>query len=102
MVDLQTKNLAQITPPDIYVYEYDWTPDSKGWVAIAAHGSGDNNWWIARLYAVDAASGRMRELYKPKWQIADPHVSPDGKSVVFIEVMGGVERRNFDRRHILE
>jgi dipeptidyl aminopeptidase/acylaminoacyl peptidase len=85
VVDLQTKNLAQITPPDIYVYEYDWTPDSKGWVAIAAHGSGDNNWWIARLYAVDAASGRMRELYKPKWQIADPHVSPDGKSVVFIE-----------------
>jgi dipeptidyl aminopeptidase/acylaminoacyl peptidase len=27
----------------------------------------------------------MREIYKPKWQIADPHVSPDGKSVALIE-----------------
>ena len=27
----------------------------------------------------------MREIYKPKWQIAEPHVSPDGKSVAFIE-----------------
>lgn len=85
VVDLQTKKLAQITPADIYIYEYDWMPDSKGWAATAAHGSGDNNWWIARLYAVDAASGRMREIYKPKWQIADPHVSPDGTSVAFIE-----------------
>ncbi len=85
VVDLQTKELAQITPADVYVYEYDWTPDSKAWVATAAHGAGDNNWWVARLYTIDAQSGTMREIYKPKWQIAEPHVSPDGKSVAFIE-----------------
>jgi dipeptidyl aminopeptidase/acylaminoacyl peptidase len=85
VVDLQTKKLAQVTPPDVYVYEYDWTPDSQEWAATAAHGSGDNNWWIARLYMVDVASGRMREIYKPTWQIAEPHVSPDGASVAFIE-----------------
>ena len=34
---------------------------------------------------VDAANGQMREIYKPKWQMAEPHVSPDGKSVAFIE-----------------
>jgi dipeptidyl aminopeptidase/acylaminoacyl peptidase len=85
VVDLASQKLTQVTPPDVYVYEYDWTPDSKGWAAIAAHGSGDNNWWIARLYAIDAANGQMREIYKPKWQIADPHVSPDGNSVAFIE-----------------
>ena len=85
VVDVATKKLAQVTPTDVYVYEYDWTPDSKAWVASAAHGSGDNNWWLARLYAVDAANGEMREIYKPKWQIAEPHVSPDGKSVAFIE-----------------
>ena len=85
VIDLATKRLTQITPADVYVYEYDWTPDSKGWAAIAAHGSGDNNWWIARLYSIDATDGQMREIYKPKWQIAEPHVSPDGKSVAFIE-----------------
>jgi dipeptidyl aminopeptidase/acylaminoacyl peptidase len=84
-VDLATKGLAQVSPADVYVYEYDWLPDSSGWVATAAYGSGDNNWWIAHLYAVNGAGGAMREIYKPKWQIAEPLVSPDGKSVAFIE-----------------
>jgi dipeptidyl aminopeptidase/acylaminoacyl peptidase len=84
-VDLATKSLTEVTPSDVYIYEYDWMPDSKGWAAIAAHGSGDNNWWIARLYTIAADGGQMREIYKPRWQIAEPHVSPDGKSVLFIE-----------------
>jgi dipeptidyl aminopeptidase/acylaminoacyl peptidase len=85
IVDLQSKVMKAMSPDDVYVYEYDWMPDSKGWVVTAAHGAGDNNWWIARLYTIGAAGGQMREIYKPKWQIADPHVSPDGKSVAFIE-----------------
>jgi dipeptidyl aminopeptidase/acylaminoacyl peptidase len=85
VLDVATMKLTQVTASDVYVYEYDWTPDSKAWVVSAAHGSGDNNWWLARLYAVDAGNGEMREIYQPKWQIAEPHVSPDGKSVAFIE-----------------
>jgi dipeptidyl aminopeptidase/acylaminoacyl peptidase len=84
-IDLSTGRLTQVTPADVYVYEYDWTPDGESWAAIAAHGSGDNNWWIARLYLVSAQTGKMREIYKPKLQIGDPHVSPDGKNVAFIE-----------------
>ena len=84
-VNVQTKALNQITPADVYVYEYDWAPDGKSWAATAAHGSGDNNWWIARLYRIDVDGGQLHEIYKPKWQIAEPHVSPDGKQVAFIE-----------------
>jgi len=84
-IDLRTNRLAQVTPADVYVYEYDWTPDGQGWAATAAHGSGDNNWWIARLYLVNAQTGEMHEIYKPKLQIGDPQVSPDGKNVAFIE-----------------
>jgi dipeptidyl aminopeptidase/acylaminoacyl peptidase len=84
-VDLSTDHLTQVTPADMYVYEYDWTPDGEAWAASAAHGSGDANWWIARLYRVNSQSGEMREIYKPKLQIAVPRVSPDGKSVAFIE-----------------
>ncbi len=84
-IDLATNVLTQVSRPDVYVYEYDWLPDGSGWAATAAHGSGDNNWWIARLYVVNGVSGALREIYKPKWQIAEPHVSPDGESVAFIE-----------------
>ncbi|MGA9786575.1 MAG: prolyl oligopeptidase family serine peptidase [Candidatus Sulfotelmatobacter sp.] len=84
-IDLSTDRLTQVTPADVYVYEYDWTPDGQAWAASAAHGSGDANWWIARLYLVNAQTGEMREIYKPKLQIAVPRVSPDGKNVAFIE-----------------
>src|SRR5262249_24321352 len=85
VVDLPSGSVRQVSPPDLYVYEYDWRPDGKAFVTSAAHGSGDNNWWIAELYAVDAASGEARSLYKPKLQITQPHWSPDGGSVAFIE-----------------
>ncbi len=84
-IDLATDHLTQVTPADMYVYEYDWTPDGQGWAAIAAHGNGDANWWVARLYMVNAQSGEMREIYKPELQTANPRVSPDGKDVAFIE-----------------
>ena len=84
-IDLSTNVVTQVTPTDVYIYEYDWTPDGQSWVATAAHGNGDANWYIARLYRVDATSGQMSELYVPKLQIAEPRVSPDGKNVAFIE-----------------
>jgi dipeptidyl aminopeptidase/acylaminoacyl peptidase len=83
--DLSTDHLAQVTPADVYVYEYDWTPDGQSWAATAAHGNGDANWWIAHLYLINARTGEMRDIYKPKLQLADPRVSPDGKNVAFIE-----------------
>jgi dipeptidyl aminopeptidase/acylaminoacyl peptidase len=84
-IDLPTDHFAQVTSGDVYVYEYDWSRDGKSWVASAAHGNGDANWWVARLYVVNAQNGEMREIYKPVLQIANPRVSPDGKNVAFIE-----------------
>lgn len=84
-LDLSNDHVSQLTPADMYVYEYDWTPDGKSWVATAAHGVGDDNWYIAHLYRFDSQSGECHEIYKPKLQIAYPRVSPDGKSVAFIE-----------------
>jgi len=79
--------LKFVSPPDLFIYEYDWQPGGNGFVATGAHGNGDDNWWVARLYAVDRASGAAREIYKPALQINAPHVSPDGKTVAFI---GGI------------
>jgi|SRR5579871_199404 len=84
-IDLGTNGLNQLTPADMYVYEYDWTPDGRSWVAVAAHGSGDANWYVARLCRIDTHSGATQEIYAPKYQIAKPTVSRDGKNVAFIE-----------------
>ena len=72
-----------VSPPHLYVYEYDWTPDG-GFVATAAPGNGDSNWWVAKLWRFDG--GRQRVLFAPgpREQLASPVVSPDGRRVAFI------------------
>jgi dipeptidyl aminopeptidase/acylaminoacyl peptidase len=84
ILDFSSGEMQIRSPPDLHVYEYDWSPDSRRLVAIAAHGSGDNNWYIAQLYTVDAASGQTSSILKPGMQIAVPRWSPDGKRIAFI------------------
>ena len=73
-----------VSPADTFIYEYDWTPDGKGFVVTSAKGNGDNNWWIATLGHVELATGKLRVLAAPKMQMNMPHVSPDGRTVAFI------------------
>jgi len=76
--------LRLVSPPDSYIYEYDWMPDGRGFVATSAKGNGDNNWWVATLGHVDVHSGALRIIAAPRLQISLPHVSPDGRSVAFV------------------
>jgi Tol biopolymer transport system component len=57
VVDITNGKLRQVSPPDLHVYDYDWSPDDKTFVATAAPGPGDNNWWIAQIYTIDIAKG---------------------------------------------
>jgi dipeptidyl aminopeptidase/acylaminoacyl peptidase len=85
VVEVATGRLQQASPAEIHVYDYDWSPDDEMFVATAAPGPGDNNWWIAQIYAVDIATGEAKSIYKPSLQVAVPRWSPEGKSIAFIE-----------------
>ena len=82
----QRRAVRQVSPADLYVYEYDWSPDGKRFAATAAHGVGDNNWWLADLYTVSAAASDTKVVFHPgpQQQMENPRWSPDGKSIAFI------------------
>ena len=81
----------QVTPANLHVYEFDWSPDAKALAYIAADPPGENNWWVARLYT-QPLDGAPKAILAPAdvagplhgLQIAVPRWSPDGKTVAFI------------------
>ena len=84
VVDAAGGPLREVSPADLYVYDYDWSPDGSSLAAEAARGSGTNNYWIAELFVVDATSGQTQSIWKPPLQIANPRWSPDGTSIAVI------------------
>jgi dipeptidyl aminopeptidase/acylaminoacyl peptidase len=79
--------LRWVSPPDLFVYEYDWRAGGKGFIGTAASGDGDNNWWTAKLYAFPENGVDARVVYTPadaRQQLAMPKVSRDGSRVAFI------------------
>jgi dipeptidyl aminopeptidase/acylaminoacyl peptidase len=97
-----------LTPANLHIYEFDWSPDSKSLAYIAADPPGENNWWVAKLYTQPVTAGAPG-LASETWdstnpksettailspstipgplhglQIAIPRWSPNGKSIAFI------------------
>ena len=84
VVDLASGRVRLVSPSDLYVYEYDWSPDGKAVVGTGAYGPGDDNHYIAQLYTINLESGKATSIYKPDLQITAPRWSPDGKQIAFI------------------
>jgi dipeptidyl aminopeptidase/acylaminoacyl peptidase len=90
-VDAASGALTEITPAELYVYEFDWSPDSSKVAYVAAPPPGENNWWVAKLYTqpitghptaildTQTVPGPLHGL-----QIAVPRWSPDGSRIAFI------------------
>src|SRR3989442_1935342 len=63
---------------------YDWTPDGKTLVCDGLRDTtGDGQYRVARIYALDVATGAIRMLVSRPGYWADPTVSPDGRTVAF-------------------
>ncbi len=84
IADVGAGTLKIVSPANLFVYDYDWSPDGKTFAAEAVEGSGTDNYWTAKLYTVDASSGAAKILWKPESQIACPRWSPDGKRIAVI------------------
>ncbi|MGZ3444560.1 MAG: S9 family peptidase [Myxococcaceae bacterium] len=85
VVPAEGGRLVSISPEDLFIYEYAWSPDGTTFAATGAHGSGDDNWWSAELFIVPTAGALARVIHHPALQICEPTWSPDGSRIAFIE-----------------
>jgi dipeptidyl aminopeptidase/acylaminoacyl peptidase len=100
-VNVATGEGAWLTPANLHVYEFAWSPKSGEITFTGANPPGENNWWVAQLYTENTAesggnntSGRFfpKVVFDPNTtktalhglQIAVPRFSPDGKQIAFI------------------
>jgi len=95
VVTVASREVVQVTPATLHVYEFDWAPDSKRIAYVAANPPGENNWWVAQLYTQNIVEGGARgprSILNPSQvmgelhglQIAVPRWSPDGRRIAFI------------------
>ena len=94
VVEPATGGVKSVSPANLFVYDYDWSPDGRLFAAEAAEGSGTNNYWIAQLYAIPSDGGPARSLWKPPLQIAKPRFAADGKSIFVIHGLMSDEGSN--------
>ena len=105
-VNVATGETNWLTPANLHVYEFDWSPSSHQIAFIAANPPGENTWWIAKLYTAnftrdiatqgantsDRVNEELHVVFDPNTtttalhglQIAVPRYSPDGKRIAFI------------------
>ena len=84
LIDVASGKVRQLSPGDLYIHEYSWSHDSRNFVATAAPGPGDNNWYIAQIYTIAVDTGKTTSILKTTMQVANPVWSPDGKRIAFI------------------
>ena len=59
-----------LTPASLYVYEFDWSPDSQSLAYVAADPPGENNWWIAKLYTQSVSAPSTFSAVAPSHESA--------------------------------
>ncbi|APR86332.1 tolB protein precursor [Minicystis rosea] len=83
VLDLATGDQRAVSPPDLHVHEYDFTPDGQSFIGVVSPRAPRPDWFRATLQVFTGSTARI--LHKPARQLGDPQVSPDGKLVAFIE-----------------
>ena len=85
-INLETRELACVSPDNLQIWEFAWHPDSAQIAAIVSNEPYEWAWYSNRLVRFKL-HGPAMTLWQSKRQIALPGWSPNGSQVAFISSM---------------
>lgn len=83
VLDVQTKEIKQITSGPYDCREPEWSPDGKHIAFVSARYEGHEFSSIRDIYVVPAEGGEMRKVTSSDTVLGGPRFSPDGKWIAF-------------------
>jgi dipeptidyl aminopeptidase/acylaminoacyl peptidase len=84
LADVATGATAEVGPPGLSVWEFDWDGADLV-VAITAEDPSGSGWYWPTLRRLDLDDRTSTELYRPTWALEGLALSPDGGRVAVVE-----------------
>src|SRR6266567_4240111 len=98
VVDLQTKQIRQLTSGDTDEHSIDWSPDGKEILYLTNPEPNQDEFFNYDVFALKVADGSVRRITATEFNEYDPMWSPDGKKILF----RGTRRGLTDRETTME
>jgi dipeptidyl aminopeptidase/acylaminoacyl peptidase len=73
-----------VTPDNLTVWEYAWSPDGKQIAVYYSMGPGESDWYNGQIGIVPAVGGAVRQISRLEGQASSLAWSPDGKYIACI------------------
>ena len=82
ILDLQTEETVRVSPDNIHVSEFDWSPDGSQFaIQVSNTPHVDDVYWHSRLAVMERSGGEPRTLVEGT--LGNVVWSPDGKTIAF-------------------
>ena len=83
-VNVESDTPVPVTPTNLTIWEYAWSPDSRSFAVYYSEKPDDNGWYAGQVGLVSAHGGAVRQLTHLTQQASGLTWTPDGRAITYV------------------